>query len=105
MRWHAPCYPFHRNDQSSLQDMSNGAPQTLSVYSVVASEEDNDRWLEIGKASPHQDGRGLDVVLEALPISPKLVVRAQAETEAWAENTENQQASYAQHMAAFERAL
>jgi DNA-binding NtrC family response regulator len=85
--------------------MSNGAPQILCVYSVVASVEENGRWLEIGKASPHRDGRGFDVVLEALPIGPKLVVRAQAETEAPAENTGNRQASYAQRVAAFERAL
>jgi DNA-binding NtrC family response regulator len=85
--------------------MSNGASQILCVYSVVASEEENDRWLEIGRASPHQDGRGFDVVLEALPISPKLVVRAQTETESKAENAEDRQASYAQHIAAFERAL
>jgi DNA-binding NtrC family response regulator len=85
--------------------MSNGEPQILRVYSVVASEKENGRWLEIGQALPHRDGKGFDVVLGALPISPKLVVRAPAEAETRAESAENQQASYAQHIAAFELAL
>lgn len=85
--------------------MNNGAHQILRVYSVVASEQDNDRWLEIGKASPHRDGRGFDLVLEALPMNSRLVVRAQEETQAGAESAAEQQASYAQQIAAFERAL
>jgi hypothetical protein len=85
--------------------MNNDAHQVLRVYSVVASEPDNDRWLEIGKASPHQDGRGFDLVLEALPMNSRLVVRAQEETQAGAESAAEQRASYAQQIAAFERTL
>jgi len=32
-------------------------------------------WLKIGVAWMHQDGEGFDVVLEALPVDGRVVVR------------------------------
>jgi DNA-binding NtrC family response regulator len=77
----------------------------FSVYSVVTSTELDERLLEIGAAFPHDDGKGFNVVLDALPITPNLVVRLQAEAGGHAENVEPGQVSYTQHIAAFERAL
>jgi hypothetical protein len=33
------------------------------------------RWLEIGAAWVHKDGKGFDVALEALPVDGRLVLR------------------------------
>jgi hypothetical protein len=38
--------------------------------------DDNDTfWTRIGSAWPHKDGKGLNLVLSALPINGRLVLR------------------------------
>lgn len=37
--------------------------------------EDKGRWLEIGAAWVHKDGKGFDVALDALPVDGRLVLR------------------------------
>lgn len=82
--------------------MNKTAHQPLRVYSVVVGAETEDRWVDIGAALPHPDGNGFSVVLDALPLSPNLVLRESAEEE---HKSESEPASYSQHVAAFERAL
>lgn len=36
------------------------------------------RWLEIGAAWKHKDGDGFDLVLEAVPVSGRIVLRKNA---------------------------
>ena len=49
------------------------------VYSVIARAKQDDFWLNVGSAFPHEDGKGFNVLLQALPIgndgSAKLVIR------------------------------
>ena len=45
------------------------------VYSAVAGGTNSDDWLNIGLAVPHKDGRGYDVMLHALPLNPRLMLR------------------------------
>ncbi len=33
------------------------------------------RWLDIGSVWPHHDGKGFDVMLEALPTDGRVVIR------------------------------
>jgi hypothetical protein len=47
---------------------------THGVY-VVQGEGDNAHWLKIGAAWLHGDGKGANLILEALPLSSKVVVR------------------------------
>ena len=60
---------------------------TYQAYTVVKRQgkegAQDDFWLNIGAAFMHQDGEGSDIVLQALPINGKIVLRppkAQAET-------------------------
>ena len=41
---------------------------TLRAYTVIKREGQDDFWLSIGAAFPHQDGVGLNLILQALPI-------------------------------------
>ena len=45
------------------------------AYTVVKREGQDDFWLNIGAAFMHQDGDGFNVVLQALPINGKIVLR------------------------------
>ena len=48
---------------------------TYQAYTVVKREGQDDFWLNIGAAFMHQDGDGYNVVLQALPINGKIVLR------------------------------
>lgn len=45
------------------------------AYTVIKREGQDDFWLAIGAAFMHQDGDGYNVVLQALPIDGKVVLR------------------------------
>lgn len=45
------------------------------AYTVVKREGGDDWWCPIGAAFMHQDGDGYNVVLQALPIDGKIVLR------------------------------
>ena len=52
---------------------------TYQAYTVVKRQGkegvQDDYWLNIGAAFMHQDGEGFNVVLQALPINGKIVLR------------------------------
>ena len=57
------------------------APKMYRVYSIVPRQKQDDYWLNIGVAFPHDDGQGFNVMLQALPLSTghgecKIVLRA-----------------------------
>jgi hypothetical protein len=45
------------------------------VYAVVQRPKQEDYWLNIGAAFPHEKGDGFNIILQAHPIGEKLVVR------------------------------
>jgi hypothetical protein len=48
------------------------------VYSIIERPKQDDYWLNIGVAFPHDDGEGMNVILQALPLhgNGKIVLRA-----------------------------
>jgi len=46
------------------------------VYSIIERPKQEDFWLNVGMAFPHEKGDGFNVVLQALPLHGKLVLRA-----------------------------
>ena len=48
---------------------------TYQAYTVIKREGQDDFWLNIGAAFQHQDGDGYNVVLQALPLGGKIVLR------------------------------
>ena len=51
------------------------AAPTHRVYTVIKREGQDDYWLNIGLAFPHKDGKGFNIVLQALPLDGKIVCR------------------------------
>ena len=56
-------------------------PKMYRVYSIVPRAKQDDYWLNIGVAFPHEDGQGLNVMLQSLPLPTgagecKIVLRA-----------------------------
>ncbi len=45
------------------------------AYVVVKRDGADDFWINVGAAFPHQDGNGFNVVLQALPVDGKIVLR------------------------------
>ena len=54
-------------------------PKLFRVYAVVPRPKQDDFWLNIGAAFPHDDGKGFNVLLQALPLQHdgqcKIVIR------------------------------
>jgi hypothetical protein len=51
------------------------AKPTHRVYTVIRREGQDDYWLNLGLAFPHKDGKGFNIVLQALPLDGKIVCR------------------------------
>ncbi len=61
------------NDQPTT---SGGARKPAYVaYSVREREGKKPRFTEIGVAFPHKDGKGLDVLCDATPLSGRITLR------------------------------
>ncbi len=57
------------------------ATPTHRVYTVIRREGQDDYWLNIGLAFPHKDGKGFNIVLQALPLDGKIVCREVTEED------------------------
>jgi hypothetical protein len=74
-----------RTQSASTQaNASNGkgtAP-THIVYQVLDREGDKSAiWTRIGAAWPHNDGKGFNITLTALPVDGRLSVRVASEAK------------------------
>jgi hypothetical protein len=61
---------------------------SYTAYTVHKREGQDDFWVAIGAAFMHQDGDGFNIVLQALPIDGKIVLRV---PKTQSESTETQQ--------------
>ena len=62
------------------------AKPAYRAYTVIKREpgadgKNNDFWLNIGVAFPHDDGQGFNLLLQALPLDGKIVLRTYKEDE------------------------
>ena len=48
---------------------------SYTAYTVHKREGQDDFWIAIGAAFMHQDGDGYNIVLQALPLDGKVVLR------------------------------
>ena len=59
--------------------MSAMSQPTYLAYSVRDYQKEGGKpdasWTRIGAVFPHKDGKGLDVILDCLPISGRVVLR------------------------------
>jgi hypothetical protein len=55
---------------------------THRAYSVIRREGQDDFWLNLGLVFDHKDGKGFNIVLQALPLEGKIVCREVAEDQA-----------------------
>ena len=51
------------------------------AYTVIKREGKDDYWLNIGVAFGHDDKDGFNILLQAMPLDGKLVLRTYKETE------------------------
>ena len=48
---------------------------THRAYSVIRREGQDDFWLNLGIVFGHKDGKGFNIMLQALPLDGKVVCR------------------------------
>lgn len=60
--------------------MKNQAPKRPTHLAYAVDGEGKDApWLEIGAVWPHDDGKGFNINLKALPIGNRIVIRERQE--------------------------
>lgn len=64
-----------------MVDRDQPQQPTHRAYSVIKRDGQDDFWLNLGLAFPHKDGKGFNIVLQALPIDGKIVCREVAQDE------------------------
>ena len=57
------------------------AKPAYRAYTVIKRENKDDYWLNLGVAFPHEDGEGFNLLLQALPLDGKIVLRNYKEDE------------------------
>jgi len=64
------------------KNQQSAQTQEINRYDVFVVENFTDkkdqeqaRWMRVGVAFPHKDGKGLNVACKAIPIDGKLVIR------------------------------
>ena len=55
--------------------MANQPKQPDFIVNTVKGEGRNAFWLRIGAAWMHEDGEGMNIRLDALPLNDRLVLR------------------------------
>jgi hypothetical protein len=69
------------NPQANTSNGKGTAP-THIVYQVLDREGDKSAiWTRIGAAWPHNDGKGFNITLTALPVDGRLSVRVASEAK------------------------
>lgn len=61
--------------------MANEKHPSYRAYTVQRREGQEDFWLAIGAAFAHADGGGFNIVLQALPLDGRIVLRVPKEEE------------------------
>ena len=60
--------------QATAQNKANAKAPAYIAWNVTGSD-DKTFWQKIGACWPHQDGKGLSLQLEVLPINGRIVLR------------------------------
>jgi len=55
---------------------------THRAYSVIKRDNKEDYWLNLGVCFAHEDGQGFNLLLQAMPLDGKIVLRTYKEDEA-----------------------
>ncbi len=62
--------------------MASNTSIEFNVFTVEERENKDPFWLKIGVAYQHKDGKGLNLILNALPLDNRLVLRIPSDEKA-----------------------
>lgn len=68
--------PEKRPTASNAKSEERERQPSHKVYSVEDREGGDPFWTRIGSAFPHKDGKGLNIILSAMPLNNRIVLRA-----------------------------
>jgi hypothetical protein len=58
-----------------MADRDQPQQPTHRAYTVIKRQGKDDYWSNIGLVFPHKDDKGFNVILQALPLDGKIVMR------------------------------
>ncbi|MBR1156228.1 hypothetical protein [Bradyrhizobium sp. JYMT SZCCT0428] len=69
-----------RENTRAIKSTSKAKKPTHEAF-VVTSDGESAFWTKIGGVWPHDDGKGFNVELVAVPVSGRLVIRERKEAD------------------------
>ena len=57
------------------------AKPAFRAYTVIKRQDKDDYWLNVGVAFAHEDNGGFNLLLQALPLDGKVVLRTYTDEE------------------------
>lgn len=59
------------------EDNNQASPKKIAfvAYSVRERKDKKSKFTEIGVAFPHKDGKGFDILYDAIPLSGRITLR------------------------------
>ena len=75
-----------------MADRDQPQQPTHRAYSVIKREGQDDYWLNLGLAFQHKDGKGFNIMLQAIPFDAKIVIREITGDDKEAEDERTRQA-------------
>jgi hypothetical protein len=68
------------SEETSNETVTTGKRPTYIAYSVrERGEGKKSKFTEIGVVFPHKDGKGLDVLIDVVPLSGRITLRVPEE--------------------------
>lgn len=58
-----------------MADKEQSKQPSHRAYTVIRRDGQDDFWLNIGLAFVHNDGKGFNIMLQAMPFDGKIVLR------------------------------
>jgi hypothetical protein len=55
--------------------MTTKTPPDFRAFTAIKREGQKDFWIDVGAAFLHQDGAGMNVVLQAMPLDGRIILR------------------------------
>ena len=55
--------------------MTSKTPPDFRAYTAIRREGQKDFWVDVGAAFMHSDGSGMNVVLQAMPLDGRIILR------------------------------
>ena len=84
--WFSIPSPHYKQRCTLMSDNQKPSHKAFTVEDRAEGDDGDAFWTRIGSAWPHKDGKGFNIVLSALPVNGRIVLREFSDEDAKADD-------------------